>query len=1280
MHPLFHIDTADIQRLNDVQARELVARLCNADVIGHGASTAAVTWGGDQRAKDGGVDVRVDIDPPVGIRGYVKNDRCAFQVKAEKFPPGKIPGEMAPKGKLRPAFEDLAMTGGAYIIVSTRDDFADGALKARRTAMTQCLTSHGKTGKVEIDFYDARKIANWVEQHAAIVVWVKKVLGRQLNGWQPYAAWAYGEVDVDAEYLIDDRVKILLPDSDEGIDIRTAIDRLRSDLSKNVSVRIVGLSGVGKTRLVQALFDPRIKTPARVLDAENVIYTDLSDNPTPQPSEMVEALVSERSQCTLVVDNCGQETHGKLTEIAKRPGSRLRLITIEYDIRDDLPEGTRCYQLDGSSDEVVKELLRRRYAFLSYNDLDKIAEFSDGNARVAFALAATGESTGALARLRDSELFERLFHQKNTRSDQLLRAAEVVSLQYSFDGEDMSDGSELAGLASLAELSVSSLTRHIAELRRRGLIQARGKWRAVLPHAIANRLAARALESLPPEGVLKVLSENASERVARSFSRRLGYLHESQAVREIVRAWLPKDGRYGDLTKATELGREIFSNVAPVHPEAALAALERGIQSDEFVSTEHRGRGRFIRLTRSLAYDSELFDRAVGVLLRFALAEPVDYNYEPARDVLKSLFRAHLSGTEARSEQRAKIVRDLLWSNGDQRQSLGLALLDAALEAWSFTSYLGFEFGARKRGFGWSPRTREDVKSWYSPFIDIAVEAGRSKSDTGRQSRVILGESLRGLWVRAGLRGEIRSAANALMAVDSWPEGWLGTRRVLRWDRGRIDANSLEDLQRLEEELAPKDLAAKIAAKILARGSFASDVELAKDDGNPAGVAYRRSETEAEELGQIAALDQALVLELLPKLLKTSNARVRRFGLGLGQELADVPALLTRARELIANAKPGSISLLLIRGLISGWQTVSPQTISSFLDDALYDEVWSNWFVELQVCVDLGEVAFERILKSLELGTTPVWQYQYLGMGRSTDPLSVVQISQFIDKLMKRSKDDPSVVIDLLAMVVHCAKEKDLEYQHKLSRFCTEFLRKMDWSLVNEDNSGSNHDIIEIIDFALATAQSENLVNGTLQSMLSGRDDSPRTHARELGQWLTPFFKHYPALALNAVHRPDNNGKYRKMINRVSTLDDEQETAIGSVPIEKLLEWCEISPQDRYLFAAGTCQLFAKGGDATGGDSAALAISDAAKRVLAGAPDKSAVLAIYIDRFRPSGWSGSLAQTMKERLPLLGQLRAVADAKLGSAITIAAKDLEERIAIIEAGEAAEERERTGSFE
>jgi hypothetical protein len=137
MTHIFQIDKSLIKTVDDETARELVARLCRAEMRAQGLPESSVTWGGDQRAKDGGVDVRVDCHSPLRNPDFVRTAHTVFQVKAEKFPPSKIQEEMVPNGLLRPAIMELKQTSGTYIIASTKDDDTDLALQPRRDAMIE---------------------------------------------------------------------------------------------------------------------------------------------------------------------------------------------------------------------------------------------------------------------------------------------------------------------------------------------------------------------------------------------------------------------------------------------------------------------------------------------------------------------------------------------------------------------------------------------------------------------------------------------------------------------------------------------------------------------------------------------------------------------------------------------------------------------------------------------------------------------------------------------------------------------------------------------------------------------------------------------------------------------------------------------------------------------------------------------------------------------------------------------------------------------------------------
>ena len=1282
MNPIFSVSTEDILRLDDAQSRELVARLCRAHLRDHGCSESGVHWGGDQRAKDGGVDVRVENDPPTGIGGYLSNDRTVFQVKAEKFGPAQIPKEMAPKGKLRPAISDLGEGRGEYVIVSTRDSCSDPARTNRIEAMSKCLTKHGVGEKVSVNFFDCRKLADWIEQHPEVAIWVKHALGISLYGWRPYGPWAHREEDVDGEYLVDERAKIFTPKAEAGIAALFAINQMRGDLSDTAAVRLVGLSGVGKTRLVQALFDARVETDNPALNPDVAIYVDLADDPTPQPAVMLEALLGEAANSVVVVDNCGADSHQRLAEKVTRPGSKLRLVTVEYDIRDDLPEGTHCYRLEGSSGDLIKQLLKHRGSTLSDSDTDKIAEFSDGNARIAFALAATVGVKGELARLRDSDLFARLFDQKHEGSSELLRCAEAASLLFSFDGEDTSCTSEMSVLASLASVSILEFSRSLQELRRRGLLQQRGVWRAVLPHAISNRLAANAIESLPSAMVTMKLVENAPPRVARSFSRRLGYLHESEGAIRIAEDWLKPDGRLGDLASLADYERQMFANIAPIHQRASLDALCRATEDPSSLPMRDSHGSIFTQITRSLAYDPELFDEAVAVLVRFARVEPETNDGSSACRLLSSLFSCQLSGTEAQPEQRAAFVRELISQEDLANQDLGVDLLKAGLEVSHINAFHDFDFGARTRGFGWRPLSRDDLRAWYERFVTIAVDVGIEDSRIAGRVRVLLGQALRGLWVEADLREAIEAAARRLVSVDGWPDGWLGVKQTLESDAGRLSEDSRTRLIELEAVLAPRDLETKIRAMVLVDGAFTDDPDPGDSGADSAVDSYHRSQENAETLGRAAAMAGELLYQLLPDALRVGvDGKIYQFGRGVGLHLEDVHRLLDHAKKVIGRAESGAVSLLFVRGLMAGWHSVSPSEATAFLDGAVTDDVWGDWLPELQLTVAFDESCCDRLLRSLAVGKAPSWQYRYLGAGRATDPLTVNQIQDLIGAIAAKPDGGLPVAMDVLGMVVRCSKEKGAEYGRQLAAVCLAFLQEIDWSRCQVLPGTADHDLESISNLALASAGTDIEILDLLHRIVALERSLIRSYSPRRRGILGPFFRHYPKQALDAVFVADDDGGYRYAMEIVSAVGSgSQEAPMSQIPDDALIEWCKESPHDRFEFAAHHCRLFEK--LATGEREATddLAVSNTAVQMLEEAPDKGAVLQVLIDRFEPRCYSGARSVILKKRLLLVADLNPTEDKALSAEVAQAEAFFRATIAADEASEDTAERTETGSFE
>ena len=191
MFNMFEVTAKDIAILNDEDLRSLVALLCEAELRKRGMQTSAVSWGGDQNAPDGGVDVRVDLPKKKKVEGFVPRVSTGFQVKKSDMARKEILKEMRPRGKIRPVIRELAKLSGAYIIVSSNGSVSDSALRNRRKAMADAIKGITDAKNIALDFYDRGRVATWLRDHPGLIPWVRQKTGSSIRGWQSYGAWAY---------------------------------------------------------------------------------------------------------------------------------------------------------------------------------------------------------------------------------------------------------------------------------------------------------------------------------------------------------------------------------------------------------------------------------------------------------------------------------------------------------------------------------------------------------------------------------------------------------------------------------------------------------------------------------------------------------------------------------------------------------------------------------------------------------------------------------------------------------------------------------------------------------------------------------------------------------------------------------------------------------------------------------------------------------------------------------------------------------------------------------
>lgn len=1282
-----------VAMLGDEDLRSLVVRLCEAELRRTGRPSSAVLAGGHQNAPDGGVDVRVQLEttedapasdggptasaeavvvpkePAAGAalhsepqsppRDFIPRLDTGFQVKCENMPAGAITEEMRPKGALRDCIKDLIARKGAYVIVSSKGTVADVHLAKRIQAMRVAVADEPTHADLKLDFYDRDRLARWVRQYPGVELWLRERVNARLHGWQGYGRWA----GADVAYLLDETARLVERTGGgaaKALSVAEGLGRLRAALSEPGQVlRVVGLSGTGKTRMVQALFEKEVGN-GEPPDQAIVLYTDLGNEPEPSAREMLLRLGSKEQRAIVIVDNCNPKTHRTLADVVSQYEKHLSLLTVEYDVgEDDSPDTTDVYELAPASAQVLEGILQRLVPHLAGPDRHRITDFSGGNARVALALARTVERGETLGVLNDTELFRRLFRQGQAEDPEMLRAAKVCSLVYSFEGEDTrSEASELRVLAMLAEMTPNELYRHVGNLKRRDLVQSRSKWRAVLPPALANRLAKWALQEIPAADITDAFA--LSERVLISFSRRLEYLHDSEEACAIASRWMDDEKWLADPGQLNELGRKLFINLAPLVPDKVLVAMERAVSANNaanFVLRHKDSMHEWSTLLRHLAYQPGSFDRAAPLLL--TLAEHEEGNNVDCRGAWKEMFRIGLSGTMAPPAQRVRLLEHLLTTATGKRRELTWAAVEAMLEASHFSSSHDFSFGARPHGYGWEPESPAEVLTWFGSAFALLRRVAASGGEGLQRVRTALAAHFREVWA-CGVDDQLKALMLEVAGNSGWPAGWVATRSTLRFDSKGMLPETLQALKELDAAIAPKGLAQEARTYTLGHAGGLLDVAYAVDesdeaeDKNPV-ASWERVNERVVKLGTALAADDAVLAEVLPEILAGESGRQSFLGRGLGEATPDPQRHWKMLHDAFVEL-PGAPNVSLLAGFVHGLRNKDPEKADLILDGVV-DEAKFDAYYPALLGAPRDDADGDRLIASMKRAVARPHRYM-LRMSNGDD--GGLSVAKFCEAMHVLSKMENGLIaaIDELVTELHRLTTRKAEVPPELVMLAQSLLASFSFESCTHNVAWR---VNELVKMAFVGSLAVDAAAQFAARFAAALDDY-RSHGVDLGDLACTLFKLQPLVALDAFlskpHPKRNLGFRARFIARHGPV-------LQCAPEEVLLHWVSADPGTRAPVVAREVEIFEKktkeNASALDDSASEVTISPVAARLLELAPDKGAVLQSFNRHLYPSHWSGSLAQALAPHLALAESLVGHADSVVAAWAQDALRAIRQRI-------------------
>ena len=1234
--PIFELDKDVLLRLSAEQLEELVARLAEAEVASVGHSPARVHWSGAIAAPDDGVDIRVDVPADTLGAGYLARPNTIFQAKKRKMPASEISKEMRPKGALSPTISKQCKIGGGYVIVSLKDDCTEPIRLARIEAMKEAVQDDPNSDRIDLGFYDRSKLLQWLRQHPAVVLWVREVLGQAHSGWQPYGRWSNPPKDDDDKLILAPGVSITMPSGKgDKLSIKDAIGPMRELVrSTSKAIRVIGLSGVGKTRIVQSLLDDSLGEDA--LDWTIAVYADAGAKLNPSAHAMLGRLIEEGRRAIMVLDNCPPDIHGELAAKVDDKDSRVSLITVEYDIRDDKPQTTEVIQIEAEGPDVAEQLLLRRFPGIGHLNASKIAEFANGNTRVSLAVAERVGKGESLAMLSDAQLFDRLFEQRNQPDGDLRTHAEILSLVYSFSVTPQAgEIDELEVLRSIYGIPRAQLFRSAETLVERDIAQKRSHWRAILPQAIANRLARDALQKIPLETLRSTFEKPGRERLRMSFAHRLGFMHDHPVAQEIVGTWLQDGELLGNLFTLDDPSTRILEYVAPVAPDTVLNRIEAEIDSDEFIgmgSGYDSRRSTILTLLQSLAYESESFDRCVATLLKVADFEDESNNYDAVRDKIVQLFQPYLSGTHASLSQRLAVVREALLSGDPKRRSLGFRMLARALGGPPWTGSSTHEFGARPRDFGYRPN-HDELVSWRNQFIDLAVEISRgNEAELSGPARSVLAQSFRRLWRRQAMREKLVETARELNASQPWIEGWKAVRSTIEFDYRRIKPEDRvgplpESLVALERDLAPTNLMSCIKTYVLGGrlDHRVLDDEFDDEEPNKYISSDKRLLMRVEELGEEFACSGRPMSDLGQDLFSTKcvRGRLEAFGRGLARGALDRNAAWNELIEELHRFGSESLDFLVLRGFIEVTDIQDRPAAQVMLDQCHEDDLLRRDIVELTPSRAFDEKDMERCIAALQhADIVPrmygnfLWQDAYAG-------LSEDRLLDLIEILLDKPYGD-EVVLESLSTKL-CDKPEAADTLGVRIRRVGLMAATQRLIRGQDDPSGSaDYEMESVVREAFSFDGNEDEKEKWLDAIFAvadryhggmyGFDDAIRTTVE-----LAPL-----GFLDRAFSGDESTRKKRRVFIENTGMDSP---SLAGVDIEVLIRWCESQVNVEAWPVVGASINIWKNGS----DEGTVEFSETAMRLLEASPDPEAVLKAFAGKLEPTYCSGSPADIMQYR-------------------------------------------------
>ena len=1203
----------------------LLRLLLSAEVKANDLPSARIHVASNIYATDGGEDGRITWKDGPDHTPFLPSRLNQFQLKAGEISPAAAAKDvLAKKPAVKPMVRSVLEVGGHYIMLCAHS-YTWKQIDAREARIRKALRDAGMTiDDNQVDFRDADQIALWVNGHPSVAIWLKEQTQPGTVG--PFRSWSYwaGRTEYDQPPMAEDeRLSVLR-------------DRLRDLVAEpRQFVRVVGLSGVGKTRLIfEALGATEEEVAAGFFLSDLVMYAVQSEVGSHAINEIVQNLADTGARAVVVVDNCDPDAHQILAGMILRQGSHLSLVTID----NEIPTGTldgNTLKVGEAATSVTQGIINYVLPGLQYEDQSRLERFSEGFPEIAVRVGKAWSESRPIAHATDDGLVDTFVLGRNPRNRELLLNSAPLLAVFGLVEVDSPANGQLSEVAELGRnLSSDDLLSAITQLVDRGVAQKRGRFVTIQPRPIAMRLAEQQWKEWPRATRDSVLSGDTSPSLKVLAARQLALLDTTDISLDVVAHVCRHGGPFDGLEAISRPGHaEVLSKLAEINSEVVANQIERSLEEvKDLAEISGDVRRHLVWALEKVAFHTCTFEEGARLLLRLAAAEKQilsrlseddgflrrswDSN---AASKFKGLFPMLLGATEADGDARLSFLDEAANTADLARRVVVAEGLIAGCETRHFDRVLGAEAqGSRPALDSWRPATSWEASEYIKGCVMRLAQLAQEEDKAGVTARTGLADALSHL-ILEGFIGidEVESVVSQVTAkTDYWPEAMRSLRSVLIYHDQKINPEVTERVRRLVDELQPKSLELRIRSLV---SEIAWDYRDTRElDSNEQ---YQREVEAIRKLASEALQHPATLNASLPRLSRGQTRMALEFGVAVADLADSPPEWLEPFIEAIEEVPENERNYDLLSGFVIGLAKGHPNDMDMFKQRAARSRELAPAFLRVSWRFGITRSDIHMATSALQDGLLPPRHFREWSFGGKLGEVSAPEVAPLFDTMLDHSAEGFTEAVHLMGMYAYGAPEKleGLRPQVlKLAENATRWQLTRGWDQCQYHfelimgwvlGKGRRNPDARATALALAKAvanmegfNDDLLIKPLLPKLLSGFPEIA-----------------WPLIGQAIVSDQRRASRLRYVLGDPYSFGRKANPVILSLPEDTLFAWCDASPDSAPAFLAVTIPVLAT----QGVDAPERTLHPVIARLLNEFGDRKDVLQAVESNIHTFGWSGS---------------------------------------------------------